>query len=424
MKHALAPEDTVARAYARTALGMLLLVYAFNFIDRIMLGILAPPIKLDLHLSDSQLGLLGGTAFALFYSALGIPVGWLADRTSRVWIITLSLALWSAFAAACGLAQSFAQLFLARLGVGVGEAGGVAPAYALISDYFPPPQRARALAVYSFGIPLGSAAGILFGGLIAARVNWRVAFLVVGALGLALAPLFRLSVREPVRGALDALRPQAPPSLQRVARHLATKGAFWRLALGAASCSIMGYGVFFWMPSFFVRSYHLSLLQVSWGFSALTLLGGFAGIWLGGYFADRLGQQRRAAYALVPAGAFALCVPLYAAGMLAPASPWSMPIFLLPMALALAWLGPTISAIQHLVPADMRAIASALFLFIINLIGLGLGSWLLGRLSDFFAVSVGADSLRYAILAGTGFYVLSAVLFLSASRRLASEWQR
>jgi MFS family permease len=408
---------------AHTALGMLLLVYAFNFIDRIMLGILVPPIKLAMHLTDSELGLLGGTAFALFYTALGIPIGYLADRMNRVWIITLALALWSAFTAACGMASSFVQLFLARLGVGIGEAGGVAPAYSLLSDYFPAPQRARAFAIYSFGIPLGSAAGILFGGLIAARINWRAAFLLIGAAGLLLAPLFRALVHEPPRGRLEAAPPaRDAPAIGECLALLIRKRSFWYLGLGAASCSIMGYGVFFWMPSFLVRSYHLSLVQVSWCFSALTLCSGLAGIWLGGYFGDRLGAARRAAYALVPAAAFFLSVPLYAIGMLAPSVPASLPIFLLPMALALAWLGPTMSAVQQLVPADMRALASAIFLFMINLIGLGLGSWLLGRLSDFFATSHGTDSLRYAILSGTGFYIISALLFALAARHLAREW--
>jgi MFS family permease len=411
-----------ATSGARCALGMLLLVYTFNFIDRIMLGILVPPIKLELHLTDSELGLLGGTAFALFYTALGIPIGWLADRVNRVWIIAAALTLWSAFAALTGLAHNFAQLFMARLGVGIGEAGGVAPAYSLISDYFLPTQRARALAIYSFGIPLGSAAGVLFGGLIAAEVNWRAAFIVVGALGILLAPVFRLIVREPVRGGLDSAASTAPPGFGDVAALLAGKVSFWCLALGAASSSVMGYGVFFWMPSFLVRSYHLSLVQVAWYFSALTFLGGISGIWLGGWLADRLGVRRRAAYALVPAGAFLLSVPLYALGVLAPTNPWSLSIFVFPVALALAWLGPTISAIQHLVPAPMRAVASALFLFIINLIGLGLGSWLIGRLSDHFTASYGTESLRYAILSGTGFYLISALLFVVAARHLAREW--
>lgn len=413
---------------------MLLLVYAFNFIDRIMLGILVPPIKHEFALTDTELGLLGGTAFALFYTALGVPIGWLADRLNRVWILTIALALWSAFTAACGAAHSFAQLFLARLGVGIGEAGGVAPAYALISDYFPPARRARALAVYSFGIPLGSAAGILFGGLIAARINWRAAFLILGAAGLILAPLFRWCVREPVRGGLDEPPPaavegiaadaRAAPRLREVTRLLAGKSSFWYLSLGAASASVMGYGLYFWMPSLLVRSYHLSLPQVSVCFSALTFLSGIAGIWLGGALADRFGATRRAAYALVPAVAFLLSVPLYAAGLLAPASLAWLPIFLLPMALALSWLAPTASAVQHLVPPGMRALAAALLLFIINLIGLGAGSYAIGALSDHFSTARGTESLRYAMLAGLGFYLLAAALYALGARRLAREWYR
>jgi MFS family permease len=431
------PAKLPSRYRAHLALGMLLLVYAFNFIDRIMFGILVPPIKHEFLLTDTELGLLGGTAFALFYTALGIPIGWLADRLNRVWIVTIALALWSAFTAACGAAHNFAQLFAARLGVGIGEAGGVAPAYALISDYFPPTRRARALAVYSFGIPLGSAAGILFGGLIAARVNWRAAFVIVGAAGLILAPLFRLCVREPVRGGLDEPSLLATPSaakagaaalaaprLREVAQLLAGKPSFWYLSLGAASASVMGYGVYFWMPSFLVRSYHLSLPQVSVCFSALTFVSGVAGIWLGGALADRFGSTRRAAYAFVPAIAFLLSVPLYAAALLAPAFMGSLPIFVLPMALALAWLAPTASAIQHLVPPGMRALAAALLLFIINLIGLGAGSYAIGALSDHFATARGTESLRYAMLAGSGFYLLAAALYALGARRLAGDWHR
>ena len=411
--------------YANYALGLLLLVYTFNFIDRVILGILVPPIKAELQLTDTQLGLLGGTAFALFYTALGVPIGWLADRFNRVWIMTVSLALWGAFSAASGFAQNFLQLFMARLGVGIGEAGGVAPAYSLISDYFPSAQRARALAVYSFGIPLGSAAGLLFGGLVAARVNWRAAFLVVGGLGLILAPLFRYALREPVRGGLDAApgRVRPAPGFRQVAGVLAGKTSFWCLSLGGASSSIMGYGTLFWLPSFYVRSYHYTLVQVSWYFAALILVGGLCGIWLGGWLADRLGGRSRAAYALVPAIAFLISVPLYALGVMAPPSHWSLLIFLAPIALTLAWLGPTLSAIQHLVPPDMRALASSLFLFINNLIGLGLGTLLIGRLSDHFTAHYGAESLRHAILTGTGFYLISAVLFALAARRLTREWQ-
>ncbi|HEX5776050.1 MAG TPA: MFS transporter, partial [Caulobacteraceae bacterium] len=189
--------------YRSYVLAILIVVYTFNFLDRQILGILAGPIKAELGLTDSQLGLMGGLAFAIFYTGLGIPVAWLADRWSRSWIMTLALTVWSGFTALCGFATGFWQLFLCRMGVGVGEAGGVAPAYSLISDYFPARQRARALAAYSFGIPIGSALGILFGGLIAARIDWRMAFFVCGLAGLVLAPLLAFTVREPVRGRLD-----------------------------------------------------------------------------------------------------------------------------------------------------------------------------------------------------------------------------
>lgn len=414
-----------SRRYAVYVLAMLLLVYTFNFIDRMIVGILAPPIKAELRLTDTDLGLLGGTAFALFYTALGVPIAWLADRFSRTWIMTAALALWSAFTAVCGLAQSFGQLFLARLGVGVGEAGGVAPAYSLIADYFPPAQRARALAVYSFGIPLGGALGLVFGGVIASAIDWRAAFITVGIAGLVLAPVFRLTVREPARGRLDVaeLRAAAPPFPQ-VMRALARKPSFWYLAFGAASSSIMGYGLFFWLPSLFVRSFGLGLVQVSLFYGAIVLIGGIAGVWLGGWLADRYGSGRRAAYALVPAGALALCVPFYALGTLSPSPALAFVIFLIPTALGLVWLGPVLAAVQHLVIPSMRATASAVFLFINNLIGIGAGTVLLGALSDLLRARLGAESLRYAIVTGTVFYLVSAGILVLASRRLERDWAK
>ena len=194
------PKSPTYRAYV---MFILVVVYTFNFIDRQIVGILAVPIKADLGLSDTQLGLMGGLAFALFYTGLGIPVAMLADRWKRTWIMTAALTIWSGMTAVCGLAQNFWQLFLARLGVGVGEAGGVAPAYSLISDYFPSHQRARALSVYSFGIPIGSALGILFGGYIASKIDWRFAFFAVGLAGIVVAPIFKLTVAEPERGQYD-----------------------------------------------------------------------------------------------------------------------------------------------------------------------------------------------------------------------------
>ncbi len=437
-------------AYRSYVLAVLVLVYTFNFIDRQIVGILAVPIKAELHLSDSQLGLMGGLAFALFYTFLGIPIARLADRVSRTTIMTVALALWSLMTALCGITHSFAQLFMARVGVGVGEAGGVAPAYSLICDYFPSKERARALSAYSFGIPVGSAVGIVLGGFITSLMSWRMAFFIVGLAGLAITPLLKLTVREPVRGALDPppvepsggrpggvhparaaaaatlVRPARGqlrgPSLLQVIAVLMRKPSFWGLSLGGASASMMGYGLFFWAPSFLVRSFHLSLLQASLTFGTLVLVGGLTGIWAGGVLADRYGEQRRGIYALIPAIAFLATVPFYVAGVMSPTLWISVAVLLVPTALGLVWLGPVLAAVQHLVPADMRATASALFLFINNLIGIGLGTTLIGIVSDSMRVRFGSESLRYAILAGTGFYLVAASFLLYASRHLRSDW--
>ncbi|HYU34500.1 MAG TPA: MFS transporter [Thermoanaerobaculia bacterium] len=413
------------RGYRIYVLVLLFLVYTFNFVDRQIAGILAGPIKAELGLSDTQLGLLGGIAFALLFAGLGLPIAWLADRFNRVWIVTLALALWSAFTALCGFARGFGQLFLCRIGVGVGEAGGVAPSYSLISDYFPPAVRARAYAVFSFGIPVGSAAGILFGGLIAARIDWRVAFLACGAAGLMLAPLLAFTVREPVRGGFDApgSRTAAPP-LSEVLKTLAGKRSFWLITFGATSSSTLGYGLAFWLPQFFGRSFHLSLADLSLYYSAIALFGGLLGIGTGGYLADRLGRTSKAAYALVPAAAFVLALPFYALGFLSTSPALAFVVFLIPSALGLVWLGPVITAITHLVAPALRATASAVFLFINNLLGIGFGVFFFGKMSDVLRPRFGEESLRYAILIGLGFYVLAATLLYLASRRLERDWHR
>ena len=413
------------RGYRFYVLFTLFLVYTFNFIDRQIVGILAGPIKTDLGLSDTQLGLMGGIAFALFYTGLGIPIALLADRFNRAWIVTISLALWSGFTALCGFTHGFLQLFLCRVGVGVGEAGGVAPSYSLISDYFPPAERARAFAVFSFGIPVGSAAGILFGGLIAARIDWRMAFFACGAAGLVLAPLMAFTVREPVRGRFDppGAKAAAPP-LGEVLRTLAGKSSFWLIAFGASSSSAFGYGLAFWMPQFLGRSYGMSLARLSIYYSAMALFGGLFGIWVGGYLGDRLGRTSKAAYALVPAMAFVLSIPFYAVGMLSTSLALAFFVFLVPTALGLVWLGPVITSIQQLVPPAMRATASAVFLFINNLIGIGFGIFFFGKMSDVLGPRFGAESLRYSILIGLVFYVLAAILFFLASRRLERDWHR
>jgi len=415
------PTSTTYRSYV---MFILVVVYTFNFIDRQIVGILAIPIKADLGLTDTQLGLMGGLAFALFYTALGIPVAMLADRGSRTWIMTIALTIWSGMTAVCGLAQNFWHLFLARLGVGIGEAGGVAPAYSLISDYFPSRQRARALSVYSFGIPIGSALGIVFGGLIASKIDWRYAFFAVGLAGLVISPVFKLTVAEPQRGQFDEGRANAAAvPLSAIVRKLLNKPSFWTISLGAAASSMMGYGLFFWLPSFLVRSFGLELLDASLYYGAILLVGGIAGTWLGGSLADRFGADNRGAYVLIPAIAFVATVPFYVIAIMSTNLIATFFAMLVPTALGLAWLGPVLSAIQHVVPPNMRATASAIFLFVNNLIGIGAGTVALGIISDSLQAQFGDDSLRYAILAGTGFYLVAALLFFVSAKRLGQDWE-
>ena len=404
--------------YARLVLAMLLLVYTFNFLDRQILGILVQPIKAELKLSDTQMGALGGIAFALLYSTLAIPLALVADRTSRSWVITISLAVWSGFTALCGVAGGFWQLFAFRLGVGVGEAGGVAPSYALIGDNFPSHRRARALAIYSLGIPIGLAAGTLLGAYIARTVDWRAAFVVVGLAGVVIAPIFRLVVKEPPRPA--AAPDRAPVSA--VFAILSRKPSFWLMAFAASMSSLAGYGLAFWVPSILIKSYGFDLATTSYYFGSLLLIGGVTGVFLGGVLADRLGRLDRGAYARLPAIAWLITAPLFIAGFLSSSPVLAWAFFLIPNALNILWLGPLTTAVQHLVPPHMRATASASFLFVNNLIGLGIGSWLLGGISDYMTPHFGADALRYSAIVLVCFYFVATVLGLLAVKPLRRDW--
>lgn len=420
-----------SNSYRLVVMGLLFLVYAFNFLDRQIISILAIPIQAELDLSDRQLGLLGGIAFALLYSTLGVPIAWLADRSNRTWIITAALTVWSGFTVLCGFAQNFGQLFLARVGVGVGEAGGVAPSYSLIADYFPPKSRARALAFYSLGIPIGSAFGVIVGsqiagGAISDSLDWRTAFIVVGVAGIVLAPIFRLVVREPARGQLDTVKldqTAKKPSFGQVLGVLWKKPSFWLLTLGASCSSMMGYGVFFWLPSFFARSFELNIIETGWLFGSVLFFGGTIGIILGGVMGDLMAKRGVSAYARVPAIAFALTTPLYIAGVMAPNAIMAVALFMVPTALGLAWLGPTLSAFQHLVPASMRTTASAIFLLINNLLGIGGGVYVLGELSTLLTPTFGTEALRYSIVIGSLMYLVASALFFIAAPRLKKDWE-
>jgi MFS family permease len=400
-------------------LGFLLLAYIFNFLDRTILNILAGSIIADLELTDAEFGAITGLAFAILYSVLGVPLALLADRTRRSWVIAGSLAVWSGFTALCGLAANFVQLFLFRLGVGVGEAGGVAPSYALIADYFEPARRARALAIFSLGIPLGLAGGTLIGAYLAAWINWRAAFLAMGVAGVLLAPIMLLVVRDLPR---PALAPTAREPLLRAFPIVAKKPTFWLMAAAASCSSLAGYGLAAWTPSILERSFGLGLIERGQFLASIFLIGGTAGVFAGGWLADRLGQRDRRWFARLPAIAWLITAPTFAIGLMT-SDPWvAWPLLLIPNALNILWLGPVTTAVQHLVPRAMRSTASASFLLINNLVGLGIGPMLIGIISDTFKEKFGTEALRYAAVSVVGFYVVASLLMFVALRRIREDW--
>jgi predicted MFS family arabinose efflux permease len=413
MSKAAAPQRSAA-----VVLTLLLIAYIFNFLDRQILGILGPSIQADLHLTNTQFGAIGGLAFALLYSALGIPLAYLADRTSRSAVVAGSLAVWSTFTAVCGAAAGYWTLFFARLGVGIGEAGGVAPSYALIADYFAPHRRARALAIFSLGIPLGLGGGSFIGAHLAAWFGWRATFAIMGVAGLILAPVVRLVVRDIPKQAPTST--QAP--LSSVFPMLARKPAFWLLAFASSASSLCGYGLALWTPKVMMLSFGLDLVSTGNFLASLLLIGGCAGVFAGGWLADRLGAADRGWYARLPAIAWLISVPAWGFGLFAPSLWIAWPLLLIGNAVNILWLGPVATAVQHLVPRPMRSTASASFLLINNLIGLGVGPLLMGRLSDALKASYGVDALRDAAVACLVFYFLAAFLILLSIRSLKASW--
>jgi MFS family permease len=405
------------RRSASLVLSLLLLAYILNYLDRQILGILAGQIIAELRLTDTQFGVLSGPPFALLYSVLGVPFGFIADRTSRSRVITAALAFWSGFTALCGAATSFWQLFVFRMGVGIGEAGGVAPSYALIADYFEPRRRARAMAIFSLGVPIGLALGTLIGAYIAHAISWRAAFFTMGLAGVALAPVLLWLVRDPPKARMTSAVP-----IGQVFPLLARKPVFWLLALAASSSSLCGYGLAVWTPSVLERSFGLPLIARGQFLASVILIGGCTGVFGGGWLADRLGALDRGWYAKLPAIAWLITAPTFAAGLMAPNLWLAWPLLLIPNALNILWLGPVTTAVQHLVPQRMRATASASFLLINNLVGLGVGPLLIGRLSDELKHSYGAEALRYAAVACTGFYVVAALLMFLCVSKLRRSW--
>lgn len=425
---------TAGEGYKRYVIWLLFTVYVFNFLDRQIFNTLLEPIKQEFEFSDTQMGLLGGLAFALFYSTLGIPIARLADQRSRVNIIAFSIVIWSAATAFTGFARSFTHLLLARLCVGIGEAGCSPPAYSLISDYFEPERRARAMSIYSMGIGGGVFLGYLISGVVAEEYGWRAAFFIIGVPGILLGLLLKLTLREPPRGFSENISVAAkPPPLGQAVTALWRRRAFRHLSLAAALHAFAGYGVGSFLPAFLIRSHGMTVAEVGLALSMISAVGIMGGIYLGGSLADRFARKREDEryYMLVPGIATVLAVPIALCVYLLPAKYLILALMLPTQLLGYMYFGPSFTMTQSLAGVRERALAGAVLLLIINLIGLGLGPTLAGGLSDLFRTSFAsggmeanlatAQGLRYALCAVTLINLWSAFHYFMAARSLRED---
>lgn len=417
---------TVSASARRYALGVLVVVYTFNFIDRQILAILLPAIRAEFGVGDAVLGFLAGTAFALFYATLGVPIALLADRWNRRNLIALSLTLWSGMTALSGFAGSITQLALARIGVGVGEAGCSPAAHSMIADYYPPEKRATAMGIFTLGISGGIMLAYLTGGWVVQNIGWREAFLIVGIPGILLALLMRFTVSEPPRGLSESrVDSGARPGILEVTRFLYRRRSFVLISVGSGMASFGGYAVANFFPSYLDRSFGMSPTDVGVYLGLVLGIAGGFGFAGGGFVADRLGRrgQRVAllgvAIALLTGWAFSL--PVFLSGSVSIV----LTLFIVPAVFSNFYLATTFALTQGLVGLRMRGIASALMLFILNIIGLGLGPQVAGILSDILGSSFGAESMRYSLLIVTSIsYPLAAISFVLASRSIDADLAR
>jgi len=391
------------------ALGLLTVVYSFNFIDRQLLAILQESIKADLGLSDGQLGLLTGFAFAVFYVTAGIPIARWADHSNRRNIVALALTVWIGMTALSGFVQNYAQLLAARVGVGVGEAGGSPPSHSIISDIFPPHRRASALGFYSMGVSFGILFGFLLGGWLNEFFGWRVAFMVVGIPGVLLAILVRFTMAEPIRGLVENKQVSSEPtSFRQVVAVLWASKAFRHIGMGAALNAFVGYSTSNWTASFMIRSHGMTTGELGTWLALIIGFGGAVGVFCGGLLADRLAPRDKRWYVWLPALAGLITLPFIASVYLVEGRYTALMCMIVPAVMSNVYLGNAIATTHGLVGLRMRAMSSAVLFFIINIIGLGAGPWTVGMVSDYLSASQGAESLRYAML-----YILPVVGFWS-----------
>ena len=417
-----APAAEAGRRGVSATLWILLIVYIFNFIDRQIVNILAEPIAKDLHLSDTQIGLMTGIAFALFYTVLGLPIARYADKpsTNRPRLIAAALAIWSGMTALCGLAQNFTHLLLARIGVGVGEAGCTPAAHSLISDLVPKEKRASALGFYALGIPIGTVLGMIIGGLLVDALGWRHAFMIVGLPGLAMAVVVMLVLKDP-RHRIEAAAPVARVDTGAALQAIFSSRAMVLLLAAASFAAFLSYGKATWATIFFQRTYGLSPGEVGLYFGIVNGAGGILGTWMSGKIADRFGHTNRKHVLTAAAWGMLLVAPTAILGY--SMADWRAALFLLfvPTFLGSLYYGPTYSSVQGLTSPQSRAMASAVLLFFQNLIGLGLGPLAFGMLSDAIKPSFGEDSVRYVLYAASLLSLIPAFFFWRCSLRLNEE---
>ena len=406
-------------------LAILCFVYVLNFLDRQLLSILAKPIQDELGVTDGQLGLIGGLYFALFYCLISIPVGWLADRTNRTRVLAVACGLWSAATMACGLSASYPQLVLARMTVGVGEAGGVPPSYAIITDYFPPGRRGTALGLFNLGPPIGQAMGVAFGAAIAAAYSWRAAFLVLGAVGLVAAATVLFGVREPERGGLDraagVLAKPVQAGFWPTVRNFFSTPALLLVALASAATQIVTYGAGNFTTLFLMREKGMTLPDVSLWYALVVAVGMGGGIFVSGRVIDRFTRRSKAAYALAPALTLTLAVAPYLAFVWAPTWPVALAFLLGPTFLNYFYLSSAVALVQEEVAPAQRVLSGALLLLVMNLIGMGVGPTFVGMVSDALKASHPGNSLQLAFYALAPVYLLAIGLFLALARVLKRE---
>jgi MFS family permease len=414
---------TVSAARRRMVLATLTFVYVLNFLDRQLIGILAKPIQDALQISDGQLGLIGGLYFAMFYCFIAIPVGWFADRTSRVTVLSLACAIWSGATVACGLAANYTQLVVARMTVGFGEAGGVPPSYAIITDTYPPGKRAAAFGIYNLGPAIGAAAGVAFGAAIAEAYGWRMPFIVVGVIGIVTALLVRFVIREPARGATDAapVAKAAPAQFWPTLRMFFANPVLMLAALGSGATQFVTYGLGNFAVLFLMRDKGMALGDVAIWYALVLVVGMGGGMIVSGRVIDRMTRVSRTGYALAPALSLGVAMPFYLGFVWAPGWPLALALLGIVMVFNYFYLSASVALVQDEVRPDQRVLSGALLLLVMNFIGLGLGPTWVGFASDWFRAAGHAHYLQSALATLTPFYLLAIAIFLLLARRLARE---